>query len=121
MTANPSNPRKDTDVPVDTKKVGQGAYKVFIKDDESKRDYALLPIKSIDEMTKVLEFGAAKYAKDNWRLCSDFDRYYSAALRHLFAYKAGEFIDNESGLSHLSHAMCNLSFLVELDDGKNQR
>lgn len=32
-------------------------------------------------------------------------------MRHLVAYRNGETTDPESGVSHLSHAFCNLMFL----------
>jgi hypothetical protein len=42
------------------------------------------------------------------------DRYYAAALRHLPAWRGGEELDPESGLTHLAHALANAAFLMEL-------
>jgi len=36
--------------------------------------------------------------------------------RHLNSHHAGEYFDQESGLTHLAHAACNLIFLMELED-----
>ena len=49
----------------------------------------------------------------NWRKGFDWSRLYGAALRHLTAHMNGVNLDEESGLSHLSHAACCLMFLVE--------
>jgi hypothetical protein len=62
----------------------------------------------------VLTFGAVKYAAHNWRKGIARTRVIGAALRHLFAYLAGEDNDPETGLSHLLHASCCLMFAFEL-------
>lgn len=76
--------------------------------------------KSLEQVAKVLTFGAKKYADDNWRLVSDAKKRYNAALhRHLNSYYQGEKIDQETGLSHLAHAQCCLTFLLEFElEGK---
>lgn len=93
--------------------------KEFTKFDDGKRKYHLLPLKAVEELTRVLEYGAKKYSANNWRKCEDLTRYKDAAFRHLFAYMAGENVDSESGIKHLSHCLCNLAFLVELDEESN--
>jgi hypothetical protein len=87
----------------------------FKKDDSGKRQWRLLPVYATECIVKVLEFGAKKYAPDNWRKCEDTMRYYDAALRHLLAWKSGEKVDPDSKMPHLWHAACNLLFLVELE------
>jgi hypothetical protein len=39
----------------------------------------------------------------------------AALLRHINAWRRGEKCDDESGLHHLAHALCNVAFLLELD------
>ncbi len=57
---------------------------------------------------------AEKYGAWNWSMVSDLERrYLAAAMRHINAYRAGEMLDQESGLPHLAHAMCCLAFLIE--------
>lgn len=94
----------------------------FVKHDDGKTPLALLPPVAIEEMGRVLGYGAKKYSAGNWRnVGEDWRmRYMSAALRHLFAYLRGEMVDAESGLPHLSHALCNLAFLVELSSGRDR-
>jgi len=84
------------------------------KYDEEKAKLYLLPPKSILEVGKVLTYGADKYDAENWRKVDDLqNRYTSAALRHIFAHIDGEADDQETGLSHLAHAMCCLLFKLE--------
>ena len=85
-----------------------------VKHDQNKPDLSLLSSIAILELAKVLSFGAQKYSAHNWRNGFEFSRPYSACLRHLLAWNAGENTDPESGLNHLAHAMCNLMFLLEL-------
>lgn len=87
----------------------------FRKDDQDKLKYSLIPPFAEEEMVKVLMFGANKYGADNWRKVGELERYLSAALRHIAAYRKGDKTDSETGLHHLAHAMCCLSFIVEKD------
>lgn len=85
------------------------------KDDAGKLDWTLLPIEPTEDVIRVLAFGAAKYARDNWRLVPDAkNRYTAAAIRHIVAHQKGEQNDPESGLPHLAHAACCLLFLGAL-------
>lgn len=88
----------------------------FTKHDQGKLDYSLMPIIAEEEMVKVLMFGAHKYAAGNWRKVDDLTRYYNAAHRHMRSWMRGEKLDPETGLPHLSHAMCCLAFIVELEN-----
>jgi Domain of unknown function (DUF5664) len=83
-----------------------------IKHDGEKTMLALLPFEAIEEVGKVLTFGAQKYAAHNWRGGFAYSRVLSAALRHLFAWARGQDNDPESGLSHLAHAACCILFLL---------
>jgi hypothetical protein len=86
------------------------------KFDDGKLNYVLMPWKPIDEVVKVLMFGANKYGADNWKMVDDAkSRYLSAAYRHINAYAEGEINDSESGLKHLAHAMCCLIFILWFD------
>lgn len=88
----------------------------FVKHDSGKPMYSLIPPKAELEMVKVLTFGASKYSPNNWKNVNDLNRYVDAAMRHIAQFRIGETLDSESGLHHLAHAMCCLSFIVELDD-----
>jgi hypothetical protein len=92
---------------------------VGIKYDGGKLRWSLLPINEIEDILKVLEFGARKYSPDNWKKI-DFalDRYYDALMRHLSEWKKNydngiyNVKDEESGLSTLSHVGCCILFLM---------
>jgi hypothetical protein len=89
----------------------------FKKNDQNKPKLSMLPVKSKAEIARVLEFGANKYGRDNWRKCTDTNRYIDAALRHIDAYIDGEKLDPESGHNHLAHAICSLMFILEVENG----
>jgi len=86
------------------------------KFDGNKLEYGLIPPLAQQEMVRVLSFGAQKYERDNWKRVPDSKRrYFDAMERHIWAWKMGEQLDPESGIHHLAHAMCCLSFLYEHD------
>jgi|MEHZ01.4.fsa_nt_MEHZ011041097.1_4 hypothetical protein len=85
-----------------------------IKYDGEKPDYSLVPFEAMDEVVKVLTYGAAKYDRFNWTKVEP-RRYQAAAMRHISSYMQGEKIDPESGINHLAHAVCSLLFLTDFD------
>jgi hypothetical protein len=86
------------------------------KYDTGKPDYSLIPPNALDDTVKILTLGAQKYSRDNWKIVDDApNRYFAAAMRHLWARRRGEKIDPESGIDHLAHAICSLLFLLEME------
>lgn len=83
-----------------------------IKHDDGKPSLDLLPPEALEEIAKVLSFGAHKYEPHNWRKGFKWSRLSAALLRHVFAFLRGEDLDPETGLSHLAHAGCMLLFLL---------
>ena len=94
------------------------------KHDSDKNRLDLVPSEAIEALGEVVTFGSRKYDSHNWRKGIDYGRLFGACLRHLMEWNRGEDNDLESGLNHISHAMCNLTFLstfiregrCELDD-----
>lgn len=82
-----------------------------VKFDQAKAPVALVDPDFIEEVARVLGFGAAKYAADNWREGISHRRLISAAYRHLGALNRGEQLDPESGLPHTGHLGCCIMFL----------
>jgi len=82
------------------------------KFDQDKGRMDLVPPEAVDAIAVVLTFGAAKYGARNWEHGMDWSRPYGALLRHMLAWWAGEDTDDETGYSHLWHAMCCLAFLT---------
>lgn len=93
------------------------------KFDQGKPDFTLLPWDAVEQVVRVLDYGAKKYARDNWRYVDDAqNRYMAAVFRHLSTYMQGEEQDPETGINHLAHACCSLLFVLALtgdDDGDN--
>ena len=84
------------------------------KFDSHKLDWTLLPIKAVEKVVKVLEFGARKYDRDNWQKVAR-PRYVAAAWRHLAALTGGELKDPESGQHHAAHLACCCLFIIWID------
>ena len=95
-----------------------------LKFDAGKDPMELLDFSALRGVSRVLGFGARKYAAHNWRGGIQYSRLLGATLRHLAAYQQGEDNDPETGLPHIDHALCELMFLSafihegrkELDD-----
>jgi hypothetical protein len=88
------------------------------KFDKDKVDWTLMPWKELEEVLGILEFGAKKYARDNWKHVEPI-RYEKAAMRHLISYITGEKKDPETNKSHLAHLICNALFLMWNDNDKS--
>lgn len=81
--------------------------------DDGKTPWHLVPWGAVAQIVEVLDFGKRKYAQGNWRQGMAWSRVFSATIRHLIAWWwKREDIDQESGLSHLAHAACNILFLM---------
>jgi len=81
------------------------------KDDKPK--WNLLPWRAMCHVVDVLTYGATKHGADNWQHVPDHrERYFSAAMRHMVAWRTGEQLDPETGYPHLAHAATNVLFLL---------
>lgn len=87
-----------------------------MKFDQGKPRYDLVPWAAMDDVVRVLTYGAQKYSDNNWLLVEKKEqRYPSAAMRHISAYMQGERYDPETGINHMAHAICSLLFILALD------
>ena len=85
------------------------------KHDSGKPDWSLLPWDAVEEIVKVLQFGAGKYSPWNWAENGGFKfrRLFSSSMRHMIAwFWKREDLDPETGISHLAHLGCNVLFLL---------
>jgi hypothetical protein len=93
-----------------------------LRANEGKPLLHLIPPEAIWELGKVLTRGAKKYAPRNWEKGLTFSSTYDSLQRHLTKWWGGEENDDESGLHHLTHALCNVVFLLtfvrRIDKGK---
>lgn len=83
-----------------------------VKHDDDKLRWELLPWDAVEEVVKVLNFGARKYEDRNWEKGIQHSRVYAAAIRHLTRWFSWEDTDEETDLPHLAHATCCCLFLL---------
>lgn len=80
---------------------------------EGKNMLDLVPPIVVEELGKVLTFGAKKYGRFNYRKGMKWSKCIASLKRHLIAFEKGIDFDDESGLLHLSHILVNSMFLLE--------
>jgi hypothetical protein len=83
------------------------------KFDEGKPALSILPVEALEEVAKVLSYGATKYGKNNYKGGFNRSRLIDAALRHLYADAAKIDLDDESNLMHLAHAAASILMLIQ--------
>jgi hypothetical protein len=86
-----------------------------LKFDKGKPPISLLDRHALEQIASVMDFGAHKYGRHNWRGGIKYSRLLDAALRHLMAFNDGEDLDNETKLSHIAHAGCCIMFLLWME------
>jgi hypothetical protein len=77
-----------------------------------KPQWSQVDFDSIEPMVRVLEYGAKKYNKGNWKKGMPVSEVCECLLRHTFALLKGEINDKESGLPHIGHVQCNAMFIA---------
>lgn len=92
------------------------------KADSGKPKLTLVPRKILTAIARIREYGCQKYGDpENWKQVEP-QRFRDAAFRHFVAYlddPSG--MDEESSLPHLWHLACNIAFLCEMEDEKNEK
>lgn len=76
--------------------------------------YVLSAPKSLEGLARVYEFGAKKYARDNWKRGLSYMTLIASLMRHLLKFISGENLDEESKLPHVSHILWNAQILSEM-------
>lgn len=96
---------------------GKGLHEPGAKADAGKvqagvlGDFAL----ALLAVAEVGTHGAVKYTRGGWEhVPNGAERYTDAMWRHILAEAAGEAVDQQSGLPHLSHACWNALAILEL-------
>jgi hypothetical protein len=86
------------------------------KDDAGKPDWTLMPWVELAQVQDVLDHGARKYGRENWKEVSNPKaRYLAALIRHFVSYASGDTSDDDSGLPHMAHVVCCALFLMHFD------
>lgn len=73
----------------------------------------LLPWDAVEEVVRVIQFGAKKYSPRGWEdKPLSYVETAASMTRHTVAWLRGQDRDPETGLHHMAHAACNALFLV---------
>lgn len=80
--------------------------------DAGKIPYHLFPLDAYEEICRVMQFGAQKYAERNWEQGMSWSRVARSMFSHFIAMCRGEQIDPESNLPHASHMAWNAIVLL---------
>lgn len=86
---------------------------IGVKFDEGKPRLDLIPSLALEEVAKVLMFGASKYDSWNWAKGMDWSRNPTASLRHTYKFLRGEDVDPETGICHMAHTATDALFATE--------
>ena len=71
----------------------------------------LLPPEFLLSLSEVYGFGTSKYDDHNYLKGYDWSLSFATALRHLLAAMVGEWLDEESGLPHVTHTAWHMAAL----------
>lgn len=111
----------DAEEPIPSKKVepkpDPEEFDQTAKADAGKLQLSLVPGNLIRACAVVRMYGNQKYKDpDNWKQVEP-QRYRDAAYRHWLAYiDDPKSVDEESGIPHLWHCICNLAFLAQMEE-----
>lgn len=81
------------------------------RNNEGKPKMSLIGLKALEPLARVLEFGANKYSKDNWRNGHVESEVIDSLLRHIVDLQEGKSIDSDSKLPIVGHIQANAMFL----------
>lgn len=94
------------------------------KDTKGKPKLSLVPPQILFDIAEVREYGNQKYpngGKDNWKRV-DINDYKDALLRHTLKYlQDPKGKDSESGIEHYKHMACNIAFICEMENEKEEQ
>ncbi len=82
------------------------------KFDGEKNRMELIPASAIEALGRAMTYGSRKYDDHNWANGFEWDRLVGSLLRHMNAWRAGQDLDPESGLSHIDHVLANAAMLA---------
>jgi len=77
-----------------------------------KAQYSMLDLGCLKPCVEVLEYGANKYARNNWKKGMPISSILDSLMRHISDLQTGKSVDDESGLSIIGHIQCNALFLA---------
>jgi hypothetical protein len=78
---------------------------------KGKPKFSLLDLRSFEPAVRVLDYGASKYGRDNYKKGLIMSEVLDSLMRHIAALQDNESMDLESKLTHIGHIQCNAMFL----------
>ena len=96
---------------VQIKSLQSGEGSQATRHNDGKPQLGLIDLNCLKDCARVLEFGANKYSRDNWKLGMSKNKILDSLLRHVADIQAGKELDDESGLPIIGHIQCNALFL----------
>jgi hypothetical protein len=79
--------------------------------------YDLIPWSEMDKVAELYAFGATKYADHNWRKGYEWSLSFASLIRHATAFwDAGEAIDPETGVHHMTSVVFHALALMYFED-----
>lgn len=88
------------------------------RENKGKPRIDLIPPEAIFALAEVLEIGAHKYDERDWEKGMNWSHCFSASMRHLWKWWSRKEKDEESGLTHLKHALWNVMALLTYEERK---
>lgn len=82
-----------------------------LRHDAGKLRLDLVPTDVLQELARVLTFGAKKYAERNWERGMPWSKAAGPLERHWADFKLGKRRDPESRCLAIAHVLCNAVFL----------
>jgi hypothetical protein len=85
------------------------------KADAGKLEIDLVPVQMVRDAAEVRMYGNRKYGDpNNWKRV-ELRRYINAMLRHTLSFwQNPKSVDEESGIPHYKHAVCNWAFICAM-------
>lgn len=77
---------------------------------DGKPQWSLVDFDSLEPLVRVLEYGAKKYSKNNWKKGLDKQQILESLMRHLIKLMNNELVDEESQEQHIGHILANAMF-----------
>jgi len=88
-----------------------------LKFDTEKPALQYVPGQAMEQMGHAFAYGARKYGASNYKVSGlEVSRCIGAALRHIYKFNDGVDKDEESGHSHLGHAMAAIAMAIYMLD-----
>lgn len=82
------------------------------KNDKGKPQIGLIPNEALEEIARVMEFGASQYGVGNWTKGINYSRLIDAMYRHLGAFNSGEDKASDSNCHHIAHLAATAMFIL---------